>query len=433
MLGFCVGLGLVLGWMRGVAFLHRLEPYQAVAYRDVVIRVVAQTDAAYGPNGQLLFDGGQARLVEPFSAVLPGRLKVQGYGASAVYRGDAVEVKANLYPTRGSRQASLSYARLRVTGRGGSWIDVARRKFVAGMQSALAEPHASFALGLLVGQRSTLPESVAAGLSAVGLTHIIAVSGYNLTIIVRATRRFGGQRSKYQVTLASLVLIGGFVLVTGFSASIVRAAIVSVLSLWAWYYGRAFKPFVLLILVAALTAAWSPLYLWSDIGWYLSFLAFFGVMVWVPLAVDRVYGLRAKPGAMKLLLYETIGAQLMTAPLIMHIFGEVSLIALASNVLLVPVVPMAMLLSFVAGLAGMVLPVMSGWVALPAAWVLRYMLQTVAVLARVPHALAPATLPMSYLVGLYGLIVLICLSLWRNNRAKHGTITDTEMMFAEER
>ena len=99
-----------------------------------------------------------------------------------------------------------------------------------------------------------MPLSINTQLAAVGLTHIIAVSGYNLTIIIRAMRRLLTKRSKYQSTLLSFGLIAVFLLVTGFSASIVRAAIVSGLSLIAWYYGRAFRPLLLILLSAVITA-----------------------------------------------------------------------------------------------------------------------------------------------------------------------------------
>src|SRR3954470_8823983 len=103
----------------------------------------------------------------------------------------------------------------------------------------------------------------------VGLTHIIAVSGYNLTIILHASRRVLGKRSKRMSTFLSLSLIVVFLLLAGASASIVRAAIVSVLSIWASYYGRGFKPLNLLALTAAITALANPVYVWSDLSWYL--------------------------------------------------------------------------------------------------------------------------------------------------------------------
>ena len=70
-----------------------------------------------------------------------------------------------------------------------STIEDLRRNFIVGMLNALPEPAASFAVGLLVGQRSLLPDDVSTVLIAAGLTHIVAVSGYNLTIIVRAVKK----------------------------------------------------------------------------------------------------------------------------------------------------------------------------------------------------------------------------------------------------
>lgn len=410
----------------------KLRPYEQVMRKSVVVRVRAENDAVYGNNGQLSFDGAHVRLHEPFEDELTGRLKIQGFGESAVYRGDLVEVSGKPYPTRGSRQATLSYAALKVLGRNHSPIDTVRRRFAAGMASVLPEPHASFALGLLIGQRTTLPKRFTDNLSAVGLTHIIAVSGYNLTIIVRATRRFGKKRSKYQVTLLSLLLIGSFLLVTGFSASIVRAALVSLLSLWAWYYGRAFRPLLLLALAAALTAGWNPLYIWSDIGWYLSFLAFYGVLILVPLVVRRLYGADKQPRSLTLLFYETIGAQVMTAPLILYIFKEVSLVALVSNLLVVPLVPLAMLLALVAGLGGMIMPALGGWLALPASFLLAYMIEVVNALARLPHALLSKALPLLHMLVVYAGVAVASFGLWRKTASKYDTITEKETMLTED-
>ena len=113
------------------------------------------------------------------------------------------------------------------------------------MQTALPEPNASFGLGILVGQRNNLPTELYQQMIMVGLVHIVAVSGYNLTILVRAVGRLK-LFSKYQQLILSLLVIAAFLLVTGFSASIVRAAIVSTLGLIAWFYGRKPQPIVIL-------------------------------------------------------------------------------------------------------------------------------------------------------------------------------------------
>ena len=86
---------------------------------------------------------------------------------------------------------------------------------------------------LKAGCVATLPPDVKDALLMVGLTHIIAVLGYNLTIILRASKNLLASRSKRLSTILSLGLIIVFLLITGFSASIVRAAVVSALSSYA--------------------------------------------------------------------------------------------------------------------------------------------------------------------------------------------------------
>ena len=254
-----------------------------------------------------------------------------------------------------------------------------------------------------------------------GLTHIIAVSGYNLTIIVQATRRSFGKRSKYQALWCAVGLLVGFLLITGFNAAIVRAALVSGLSLLAWYYGRTFKPLLLLALTAALTAGWYPLYLWSDIGWYLSFLAFYGVLVLAPLCLRRVYR-RRSPSVVVQLLAESTAAQLMTLPLILYIFGQMSLVALLANLLVVPLVPLAMLLALTAGLSGMIITSLAGWFAWPARLLLTYILEVSAVLARIPHALTPLSIAAWQMIAMYICIAVWSLLMLHATRGKHDTI-----------
>lgn len=410
-------LGFVLGWWRGQVFLQQLQPLQALDGQHIVATVQAETDAVYDDRKQLSFDASHLHVSDPADEILPGRLLIAGFGEPAIYKGDIVKIEGKIYASRGSRQLRMSFADMEVLGRSNSPVDSIRREYAAGMESALPEPLASFGLGILIGQRSTLPDSVTAALSAVGLTHIIAVSGYNLTIIMRAVRRLLRERSKYQVTIISLALMGLFLLMTGFSASIVRAAIVSGLSLLAWYYGRTFRPLLLIALTASVTAGWNPFYIWSDIGWYLSFLAFFGVLIVAPLINARLFGSKA-PKVLTALMTESLCALLMTIPFVLYIFSQVSLVALLANLLVVPLVPIAMLLALVAGLAGMLVPVVSGIVALPARILLTYILDLVELMSRIPHALVQRQLPLWAMLFLYGCVSLFVLVLWRTTEKK---------------
>ncbi len=411
-----VFLCLCLGLWRGSQFKKELLPYQLLLKKKITISAIASSDHVYSDKGQLSFDVGSIQILrvedrwlsEPIDLV--GTIAVKGYGVNAVYKGDNLLVTAKLYPTRGSRQAIMSFSEIEVVKRGGNIVDVFRRRFTAGLISSVPEPMGSFGMGLLIGQRVNLPEEVNEQLSIVGLTHIIAVSGYNLTVIVRFMHALFKRISKILVTLVTVSLILLFLLLTGFSASIVRAAIVSLLSILAWYYGRTFKPLMVLMLSAVITAGYYPVYLWSDIGWYLSFLAFFGVLVLGPIFCSRFLADK-RPKILLQLSIETMSAQLMTLPLIMFIFGRLSLIALVANVLVVPLVSLAMLLCFIAGLGGMFIPGVAGWLSWPASWLLTYMLDVAAVLSSLPNASVDSSLSLAGLVGFY-VLILVVLWLW---------------------
>jgi YebC/PmpR family DNA-binding regulatory protein len=269
---------------------------------------------------------------------------------------------------------------------------------------------------LLIGQRSTLPADVSQMLLIVGLTHIIAVSGYNLTIMVHAARRLLAKRSKFQTAAACLALITIFMLITGSSPSIVRASIISVLSLCAWYYGRTIRPLTLLLTAGAASVLANPLYIWGNVSWYLSFLAFFGVLVVAPLATRRLYGKRT-PGLIEQILIESACAELTTLPYVLFIFGQMSLVNLPANVLVAAWVPLAMLLGVAAGTAGMLAPALAGWIAWPAKLLLTYMLDVAQLLARVPHAFVEGIgFPAAYLAAAYGALAVLLIALRMHSR-----------------
>jgi competence protein ComEC len=411
-----------LGWLRGQMYMPNVRALSHLDGVRAVATVRADSDTFYNNRGQLTFDASQLHLLEPEDQTLPGRLTISGYGEPAIFKGDLVQIEGKFYARRGSKQLGMSFAQFETIETRQSQVDTIRRRFSAGLATAVPEPQSSLGLGLLIGQRSTLPETVGLQLSVVGLTHIVAVSGYNLTIIMRAVKRLLNKRSKYQITALSLTLIALFLLMTGMSASIVRAAIVSGLSIVAWHYGRTFRPLLLISLAAVITAAYNPFYIWSDIGWYLSFLAFFGVLILAPLLQERIYKSK-QPKILAAVCLESFSAMVMTLPLIMYIFKQISLVALPANLIIVPMVPLAMLASLVAGLAGMFAPVVSGLLAWPATVLLTAMLDIVQILSGVPHALAARSLSLVGMLAWYACLLFVTIILWRV-RLRNDKITD---------
>ena len=151
----------------------------------------------------------------------------------------------------------------------------------------------------------------------------------------------------------------------------------------------------------------SPFYAWYDIGWYLSFSAFFGVLVLAPIFTKRLF--KKRPKLLGQVVIETISAQIMALPIIAVIFGELSMISILANALIVPLIPIAMLLTFLAGLGGMLGPLIAGWISWPANLILTFMTDLVSVMAAVPWALKEVSIGWSLAAAFYVGVLLIAL------------------------
>ncbi|MCA9348470.1 ComEC/Rec2 family competence protein, partial [Candidatus Saccharibacteria bacterium] len=218
------------------------------------------------------------------------------------------------------------------------------------------------------------------------------------------------------------VLIFVFLLITGAQPSIVRASLISILSLGAWYFGRNVKPLLLMCLTGTVTALWNPLYIWSDIGWYLSFLAFFGVLMVAPVIKARLFGEKS-PGLVGELVIESFSAQVMTLPIILFIFGQSSHVVLLVNLLVVAIIPIGMVFSFIAGLAGIFASSFVGWFAWPARIILTYILDMATMVARIPGMQFSVQFGVVSMVFSYVLIVLVTY-IWWQKLPKTVNITD---------
>ena len=416
-------IGLNLGLWRGAELYSQLYSYTYLQNQKVTLIGKVLDDAAYSDRGQLEFKIGSVRSAENDLA-LPGTVSIRGFDAPSVRRGDIISAEGKLREGFGARQGFMSYASIEVMARDDSWLERVRSEYFAGVYSALPDPHASLGLGFLAGTRTLLPDDLIDALAITGLTHIVAVSGYNLTILVRLTRRLFAERSLFLSMAVSVGLLVGFIFVTGLSPSIARASVVCALALTAWYFGRDIKPTVLLLSVAVITAMVNPLYLWFDLGWYLSFAAFAGVLVVAPLITQRYF--KKPPKVFGQILLETTCAQLMTLPIIAFVFSEVSVISLLANLLVLPLIPLIMLCTFLAGLAGMVLPHLSGLISWPAEFLLTYTIDIIYWLARVPWAMISLRLDWYQLIWLYASLVVVALAIARRSRSSLDSATVIE-------
>ena len=423
MLVLAVLAGLLLGLSRGAYDAADRTRYQPMIGQVVALQGTVYEDIDRGRRGELTLRLAEVRHE---GQALPAQVWVALEGEADVRRSDIVQVRAKLDQGFGSFAASMYRAKLIETKRpspGDVALEV-REDFGEKVRLGVDEPSASLGMGYLTGQRRSLPESLDDALRVAGLTHVVVASGYNLTILVRFMRRLLAKHSRYLTAFGSVLLIGGFIAVTGMSPSMSRAGLVAGLALGAWYIGRKFHPVTLLAFAAAVTGLVEPSYVWGNLGWQLSFAAFAGVMILAPLGQRYFFGER-QPGSIRQILGETTAAQIVTAPLLMHSFGYFSNVALIANLFILPLIPLAMLLTFIAGLSGYVIPQAAGLVALPAQWLLDYMVWVAMTTAGQSWALTELTLP---LWGVGVCFVAIIAGCWYMQRATRYQLRDSSII-----
>src|SRR3989344_4404483 len=229
-----------------------------------------------------------------------------------------------------------------------------KNNFQASIKKVMAEPDSEYMNGILLGSRQNIPIEIRESFNKTGTTHVLALSGFNITIIANALlitlTQFMRRKKAFWVSSGIIVL---FTIMVGAGPSIARATIMGLILLFAQSYGRLYNPMNAILFAAALMVWLNPLILVHDIGFQLSFMAVMGIIMFHPV-FERA--MRAWPDKFKIRenLQMTISAQVLVIPLLMYYFQQFSLVSLPANILILPLIPLAMLLGFLSGLAGLI-------------------------------------------------------------------------------
>ncbi|MBP9694892.1 MAG: ComEC/Rec2 family competence protein [Candidatus Magasanikbacteria bacterium] len=219
--------------------------------------------------------------------------------------------------------------------------------FAAKLSLLWSEPEASFMAGILYGYRGGLGD-LGNDFQRTGVTHIVAISGFNISIIAAALMAilinvFYIPRPKAFYFISTGIFI--FVIMTGASGSAVRAGIMAFLVLLAKQLGRLARIGNVLVFTAAIMTFFNPFILFWDVGFQLSFLSTIGIVYLTPLFE---YWFRKIPDFLgtKESFATTLAAITATLPLILFQFGRLSIVAPIVNVLILWIVPWLMLFGF---------------------------------------------------------------------------------------
>jgi competence protein ComEC len=431
-------LALVAGAFRSSLTAQPLNESQLAFYgndQEVTIQgVVLGEPAIYERRIELTVDIESIRLPGQPTQPADGRLLVQTLRFPIIPYGTRLQLTGNLetpdsgldfdykaYLARRGIQRLMPYPELLVLAQDQAnplyhrlyqFKEQARKT----ISQLLPDPQAALLTGILLGDDSRIPRSLQDDFRKTGMSHIIAISGFNIAILagvlLRGSRSWLGLRSSAGFALLGISL---YTLLVGADAAVVRAAIMGgIYILTSRLLGRpTFAPAVLALAAFGMSLV-NPHVLW-DIGFQLSFAATLGLMLyaeplsrrtrnWLETWLPPEWVARLMPFIAETILV-TLAAQVATLPLLIYHFGQLSLASLPANLLILPAQPGVMLWGGLATLVGMVFPAL-GQLLAGIAWLfLTYTIELVQILARMPFAVIDVQVGLPGVIALYAALI----------------------------
>jgi competence protein ComEC len=384
-------LALALGAARYTLSLPRIDSTSLASYNDrdqtfILEGVLIQPPDERDTYTLLRLRVDRLRPVdEPLFQPVSGILQARVANSSAWRYGDRLQVQGRLetppiledfsYRDYLARQGiytlmNQASARLLLHDQGNpllAWVYALKGHALATLYRIFPDPEASLMAGILLGVETGIPEPVQQAFQATGTTHIIAISGFNITILAGLFStlfvKLLGKRRRFLAAGLSIAAIGLYTILVGAEAAVVRAALMGALALFARQVGRQQDGLNSLGLVAALMALANPNLLW-DVGFQLSFMATLGLVLYAtPLSeafTNLTSRLLSRSTAQRLAgpvgeyVLLTLAAQVTTLPVIAYHFNRISLVAFLVNPLILPAQPPVMILGGLALLVSLV-------------------------------------------------------------------------------
>lgn len=271
----------------------------------------------------------------------------------------------------------------------GSWIKSKlfwlRGKFMENISKVIFSPEKDLASGLLLGTRGGFDTEMKNEFITTGTIHIVALSGYNISIVSENVMKFFGLFfSQFVSIILGIFVIILFIVMTGGAETSIRAGIMGSIMLFGRITGRTYDAGRALVIAALLMISYD-LRVVTDISFQLSFLATMGILFITPKVIGwfRLFPVRFK---IRENIAMTMSATISVLPILLYSTGIFSFVSIPANILILPFIPATMLFSFLAGAVGFISPFLSILFAFISQLLLSYMLSVVHFFASLPFA-----------------------------------------------
>jgi competence protein ComEC len=260
-----------------------------------------------------------------------------------------------------------------------------------------------FVEGILLGTKTAIDQDLYDALIRTSTVHIIALSGYNVSVVAEGiSKTLGMILPPVVASIAGAVGIVLFVIMTGGSSTAIRAGCMALLMLFSKVFGRPAHSFRIVALATLGLVIYNPMYLVSDLSFQLSFLALLGLMIVSPTYISWLLKVRFLPKICATLIGETLAAETAVAPFVIYKMGIFSVVSLPVNIVILPFIPFLMLAGFILVCVGFFLPTLGYIVGGPVGAFAKGFIWVIQTAAAAPWAAAVIPqIPLFYILFFY--------------------------------
>lgn len=222
-----------------------------------------------------------------------------------------------------------------------AYVDQGRNRLAGILQHIYVQPHSGYMQGLVLGAREDMDPDIYQQFSQLGLTHVLAISGLHVGVLIGALLSLFRLLRMTKETSISITMgfIPMYVLLTGASASVVRAGMMALLALYGAKKGWLKDGLHLLAAAFLLMVLWDPRYV-LQVGFQLSFVVTAGLILFVPRVMNMTASL---PRTISSAISATLVAQAVSLPLTVYYFNQFSLLSFLANFVVVPCISLIVL------------------------------------------------------------------------------------------
>lgn len=303
-------------------------------------------------------------------------------------------------------------------------LEQLRESLVTRISAHMSNPASLLATGMLFGV-SSMSQELLQTFRTAGLSHIIVLSGFNIAILIS----FVLLVFKFLPLMARIFFAGIlsviFVLMVGGEASIVRATLMAFVGLLALGLGRAYVARQALLLSLIAIIMYEPIHALHDVSLHLSFLATAGIIYMSEKIKSNLEDtfVRVTSKSLQEMLATTLAAYFATLPYILYTFGTASVYALIANILVLPLVPVVMLLTFIVVLLSVV-PSFAHVVGYADSLLANYIIFVGRAIERLPFSSITVSISLTTMFVVY--VVLIMLFVILTRKVKNETLLTKE-------